>query len=260
MSDEQSTGAPPEGALQFVCAEPTQGASEWSCAMCGSPLVNEYYDANGKSLCDGCRLRLETALNAKPGPAGFLKALAAGIGAGVLGAAIYYAVRAVTGFELSLIAILVGWLVGKAVRWGTRGRGGRAYQVMAVVLTYLSIVSSYIPMIIQQFENRAAKSQAVAAPAGPAGTAVTAKAAVAASPAKPPETTLRNVGRFLLGCLFLLGIAAVIPFLGGVQNILGIVIIAIGVWQAWKLNRRPALAIAGPFAIRDRPATTPEPA
>jgi hypothetical protein len=257
MSDEQLAGAPAEGALQFDRAEPTHEAREWSCAMCGHPLVNQYYDANGKSLCGGCRLRLETALSAKPGPKGFFKALAAGLGAGVLGAVIYYAVRAISGFELSLIAILVGWLVGKAVRWGTGGKGGRAYQVLAVVLTYLSIVSSYIPMIFQQFEKHSAKSPAVMAPANPGGTP---QAPAATSPAKPPKNMLLSAGRFLLGCLMLLGIAAVIPFFGGVQNILGIVIIAIGVWQAWKINQRPSLAIAGPFEIRDRPAVTPGPA
>jgi hypothetical protein len=150
-------------------------------------------------------------------------------------------------------------MVGKAVRWGTRGKGGRAYQVLAVVLTYLSIVSSYIPMIFQQFEKQSAKSQAVTAPANPSGTAAPASPA-ASSPAKPSESMLLHTGRFLLGCLLILGFAAIIPFLGGVQNILGIVIIAIGVWQAWKINQRPALTIAGPFEIRDRPAAAPEPA
>lgn len=257
MSDEQITGTPAEGALQFDRAEPTAGTSEWTCAMCGNPLVHQYYDANGKSLCDGCHLRLQSALSVKPGPRGFSKALAAGLGAGVLGAVIYYVVRATTGYELSLIAILVGWLVGKGVRWGTGGRGGRAYQVLAVVLTYLSIVSSYIPLIFQQFEKHAAKSPAVTAPANPGGTE---KAPAAPSPAKPPKNVLLSAGRFVLGCLMLLGIAAVIPFFGGVKNILGIVIIAIGVWQAWKINQRPDLTIAGPFEIRDRPAATPGPA
>jgi hypothetical protein len=251
MSDEQSTGAPAEGALQFDRAEPTQGAAEWNCAMCGRPLVYQYYDANGKSLCEDCRQRLETVLSAKPGPRGFFKALGAGLGAGVLGAVIYYVVRATTGYELSLIAILVGWLVGKGVRWGTQGKGGRAYQVLAVVLTYLSIVSSYIPLIFQQFEKESAKSSAVAAPAHPSGTATFAGTA---APAKPSGNLPMSLGKFVLGCLMILGFAAIIPFLGGVQNILGIVIIAIGVWQAWKINRPPDLPIAGPFEIRDRPA------
>ena len=41
----------------------------------------------------------------------------------------------------ALIAIVVGLFVGRAVRWGSGGRGGRLYQGLAVVLTYLAIVS-----------------------------------------------------------------------------------------------------------------------
>ncbi|HEX4966458.1 MAG TPA: hypothetical protein VF173_36960 [Thermoanaerobaculia bacterium] len=248
MSEEPFT------ALQFDRAEPTQAAAGWSCALCSQPLVHQYYDVNGKSLCSDCRLRLETTLKTRPGPAGFLKALVAGVGAGVLGAAIYYAVRAVTGFELSLIAILVGWMVGKAVRWGAQGKGGWAYQTLAVFLTYMSIVSSYVPLILQKFEERSAKSQAATAPADPAGTA---KPAAAASPAKPPASPLHRVGSFLFAWLFILGFAAALPFLAGVKNVLGIVIIGIGVWQAWKLNRAPALNVTGPYEIRDRPASAP---
>ncbi|MFY9823467.1 MAG: hypothetical protein WAM82_18950 [Thermoanaerobaculia bacterium] len=257
MSEEPSTNSPAEGALQFDRAEPTDATTEWSCAMCSRPLVNQYYDINGKSLCDDCRLRVETTLKTRPGAAGFLKALAAGIGAALLGSAIYYGVRAVSGYELSLIAILVGWLVGKAVRWGAQGKGGWAYQTLAVFLTYMSIVSSYVPLIIKSFEERAAKSHAVTAPADATGTA---KPAVAAAQAQPPASPLGKVGRFLLALIFLLGFAAAIPFLAGAKNIIGIVIIAIGVWEAWKLNRAPALNITGPYEIRDRPAAAPQPA
>jgi hypothetical protein len=38
-----------------------------------------------------------------------------------------------------------------------------------------------------------------------------------------------------------------LPFLGGFANILGLVIIGIGVYEAWKINRRVPLVIAGPF-------------
>jgi hypothetical protein len=38
-----------------------------------------------------------------------------------------------------------------------------------------------------------------------------------------------------------------VPFLGGIENLLGLVIIGIGVYEAWKINKRVPLAIAGPF-------------
>ena len=52
-----------------------------------------------------------------------------------------------TGYEIGLIAIQVGFLVGGAVRAGSEGRGGRGYQVLAVLLIYISICANYMPDI-----------------------------------------------------------------------------------------------------------------
>jgi hypothetical protein len=248
MSDERSTGSPAEGALQFDRAEHTQEAAGLSCAMCGTPLLHQYYDANGKHLCEVCRHKVEAVLAARPGAVGFFKALIGGLGGAAVGAGVYYAVLAITNYELSIIAILVGWLVGNGVRWGAQGKGGWAYQTLAVVLTYMAIVSTYIPMMIKGFEESSEKDRpAATAPAEPA--AAQASAVGATSPSPAGARPARSVGRSFLGILLLLGIAAIVPFLGGFRNILGIVIIGIGVWQAWKINRRPTIEIFGPYEV-----------
>ena len=76
--------------------------------------------------------------------------MAAGIGVGLAGTIVYWAILAATGYEFGLIAIVVGFAVGKAVHWGSRGRGGWAYQTLAIGLTYLAIVSAYVPMIVTE--------------------------------------------------------------------------------------------------------------
>lgn len=43
------------------------------------------------------------------------------------------------------------------------------------------------------------------------------------------------------------------PFMGGFENILGWVIIAFGVWQAWKINASVRLVITGPHALGTGP-------
>jgi hypothetical protein len=48
------------------------------------------------------------------------------------------------GVEIGIIAIAVGYMVGKAVRAGSRGLGGRPQQILAVLLTYFSITTSYV--------------------------------------------------------------------------------------------------------------------
>jgi hypothetical protein len=50
-----------------------------------------------------------------------------------------YTVIGYSGIMVSIVAIGVGWLVAKAMMTGSRGVGGREYQVVAGVLTYLAV-------------------------------------------------------------------------------------------------------------------------
>ena len=76
-------------------------------------------------------------------PRGLLQEAAVGSGG-------WYAILKLLNMELGLIAIVVGLMVGFAVRWGSEGRGGWLYQGLAILLTYCSIVSTYMPFIIQE--------------------------------------------------------------------------------------------------------------
>ena len=53
-------------------------------------------------------------------------------------------------------------LVGKGVRMGSGGRGGPGYQALAMVLTYLAIVATYVPMIIESVKGEASNPVAIA--------------------------------------------------------------------------------------------------
>ena len=141
-------------------------------------------------------------------------------------------------FVIENPSIGIGIGVGRAVHWGSRNRGGWAYQVLAVLLTYASIAGNCVPDVITNIvEQKDDSKPAVAAPAA-AGTPV--KASAAAVP---------SVGGFLLalGAVFLLAAAA--PFLGGASNIVGLLIIGFGLWNAWKVNRRFDVPINGPYSV-----------
>src|SRR5205807_3550097 len=58
------------------------------------------------------------------------------------------------GYYIGLIDILLGLVVGGAVSVGSRRRGGRAYQVLAVVLSYLSISANFLPAAMQQVTEK----------------------------------------------------------------------------------------------------------
>ena len=228
-----------------------------ACAHCATALVNYYYDVNGHTVCERCRYAIEAKLTGGSPSRRFLMAFGAGLGAAILGALVYYGVVALTGYEIGLIAIAVGYGVGTAVRWGSGGRGGRGYQILAVALTYLAIVSTYIPYIIQGIRQArteasdviktdssttvtAGTPESTATPAS----ASTSSATAPAQPAAPP-----GPGRIIMAIGLLLVFAAVAPFLGGAQNIIGIFIIAIGLWEAWKLTAKAEIIISGPHSL-----------
>ena len=50
------------------------------------------------------------------------------------------------------------------------------------------------------------------------------------------------------------------PFLGGFENIPGILIIGFALWEAWKMNRRVPLQVEGPFRLASPPPVPPIPA
>jgi hypothetical protein len=242
MSEEQS--------LQFDRAEFDQAPSGTQCAECHRALTASYFDVNGQVVCEACRYTIEARMNAGSSIGRFTKAAGAGFIAAVLGAVLYYAIAAMTGYEFGLIAIVVGFGVGTAVRWGSNGRGGWKYQALAMALTYLAIVGTYIPPIIQGFrEASSSQSQPAASPDGSAAPAATPVSVTTSEPAAPP-----TAGEMALALAFLLAIACVAPFLAGFENVIGIVIIGIGLYEAWKLNRRVDLVITGPHMLGRAPA------
>lgn len=219
------------------------------CASCNQPLAGSYYEIDGRVCCAACHEKV-VAKGAPPGAAGFLRALGAGVAAGAAGAGIYFAVRAATGYEFSLISILVGYMVGKAVHWGVRGRGGWLYQGLAVLLTYLAITSVYAPDIWTAIQQKEAARVAATASAGSgAAQRGTAAPAVGRRQAEQPRPgPLRKLVAFAAAGAILLMLAAALPFLGAI-NILGLFIIAIGLFEAAKLNRRARHNISGPHTI-----------
>ena len=249
MSSDATPLSPSDG-LRFD--EPESGSGPPTCARCQAAIAKSYYEVNGHVVCSGCK----TALAGTPAGSGasrMLRATVFGFGAAVVGAGIYYAILAATGYELGLVAILVGWLVGRAVHKGSYGAGGWAYQTLAVGLTYLAIVSTYVPFIFKSATEDDAKAKvAAAAPAADTAGATQVTDSVTVKPVAATidsSTHRMTPGRFFLGLLALVAIAAVAPFLAGVENILGLIIIGFALFQAWKMNRRVPLAINGPYAV-----------
>ncbi len=269
--------------LQFEKADfDTPRVPVLSCAACGKTIDEFYFEINGKTFCMECKRKIEAQFKGGSQVKRFLKAFFAGSLAALLGFGIYYGIEKATGYEFGLVAILVGFMVGAAVRWGSNGLGGWPYQLLAMFLTYNAIVLTYIPMAVgelkddlktkQANQTAASPSQIQATPSSndsaslatpgvtPLATdtfltsaanpttvdpAATPEAASAANP--EPRKDQMDFGKFILGCGALLLLAYALPFLAGFQNILGLVILAIGLYEAWKINKGRRIEINGPY-------------
>jgi hypothetical protein len=73
----------------------------------------------------------------------FVRAIGLGSLAALAGAVIYAVFVGVTGWSIGYLAILVGFMVGKAMIIASEERGGMEYQVTAVVLTYLAVGAAH---------------------------------------------------------------------------------------------------------------------
>jgi hypothetical protein len=134
----------------------------------------------------------------------FVQGLVLGAAAAVVGLAFYAMFTIVTHFYVGYVALAVGWLIGKAIKTGSKGVGGPKYQVAAVVLTYAAISLAEIPILIARAIEHGASSIDWANMA--------------------PE-------------LILWGIAS--PFLQlryGVFRIIGLVILFVGLRIAWRVT------------------------
>jgi hypothetical protein len=109
--------------LQFEKAEfADPGAAQAGCTRCREPISGTYYEANGNVVCGRCQAALRFEQTQGWGAGRLLRAALFGGLAAALGSALYYGVRALTGMEFGLIAIVVGVMVGAR---SATARGGR---------------------------------------------------------------------------------------------------------------------------------------
>lgn len=206
-----------------------QAASGPACAFCSRPLTTTYWAVADQVSCGDCRERWQDALTGGSGALRFARATVFGLLAAGLGATLYFAIAALTGYEFGLVAIVVGVMVGWAVRKGADHRGGWAYQLLAIALTYGAIVTAYVPEIAQRFEWAAQQPVDMHD--------------------APSKEELARVEPSAAAYLFALPVAFAVPFLAGFENFMGMIIICIGLYEAWRMNKRLQIPISGPHAV-----------
>jgi hypothetical protein len=223
-------------ALQFRRAQPivnSESPAAKACAACKQLITGEYYQVQNHVICPSCAAKIRAGQQSQK-PVPLLRAVLYGVGAAVAGCLLYAVVLAM-GVQIGIVALGVGWMVGKAIRHGSYGTGGRQQQILAVALTYFAISLSFLPALVfigmkQGVEARsAAKKQSApviqtAKPAVSAGKAITA----------------------------ILVFAVISPFLelktSPVGGLISLFILFIGLQRAWALTARHEILVSGPYS------------
>ncbi len=188
------------------------------CVLCHQAIEGRYWtvEPGGTPVCESCQPQLDQYFSQKPTARSLGGAMLWGLGAAVLGAAGWWAFGWVTGYELGLIAIAVGYGVGWAVRRGSGSLGGRVYQVIALVLTYLAITGASLPYIVQSMLEE-----------------------------QPDPNALAVV----LTTILAWPLALVMPFLVISENVIGLLLMGFALYQAWQLTGRAPVTLKGPLRV-----------
>lgn len=199
---------------QFATAEYAPNGSKMTCAACRQPIGGSYFKVKGAPVCAGCTEQIRAKMP-KDSPAAFARAVVLGIAGALVGLALYVAFALATGLIIGWVSLAVGWIVGKAMHMGSGGVGGRRYQVVAVLLTYVAVSMSAVPIVLYQHGQ------------------------------------IRHIAMTgkVLARLAWIGIASPILVLRGtVSGLIGLVILFVGIRFAWRFTAGQTLQVSGPFS------------
>ena len=199
--------------MQFRHAEPIapevlQDDGSPRCVVCKRATGSTYYHARGMVVCAACAQQIRSAQDATGATSLALAALYGG-GAALAGCLLYAGVSIFLHVQVSLIAILVGYMVGRAINYASQGKGGRSQQILAALLTYFAITSSYLVVYVYD------------------------------SGVSFPATTW----------LYIAAMAPFLRLQSsGISGLIGLFIIFIGLQRAWRMTGRSAIPIMGPYS------------
>ena len=214
-----------KGVPQFATAEFAPSSPTMTCAACRRPITGAYFQINGANACPECTRKIQ-AQTPTDSHTTFVRALAFGVAGALAGFALYVIFALATGLVIGFVSLAVGFIVGKAMSFGSRGVGGRRYQIAAALLTYIAVSMSAVPLAIHQMREHRAQMQSSAA------------AAPASAPIDIPKA---------IGVLALLGIASpLLDLQDPVHGLIGLVILFVGIRFAWRFTAGRTLAVSGP--------------
>lgn len=202
--------------LQFDKAETEAPA----CFACKQPLTDEYYEANGQSVCPRCREALSQGPKGSLPQAVVYSLLRGGV-VGMLCAGISAAITHFSGWELGIVWIFCGAWIGSTIQTASEGRGGWLFKLIALVVTYFSIGLSLALQVI----------------------------------ASPEIDTGGALGTAFAALIFLVAGPVIIA----VHSLMSLLIYGFGLFQATVPVQKVKIEVTGPYRLKPLEPAEPEP-
>lgn len=230
---------------QFGTAEYAGVAGTEHCTFCKQLISGRYYRVNSAMACSACGERAQLD-KPKDSHSRYVRGLIFGIGGAILGLILYATFAIATGLIIGYVSLAVGYIVAKAIKMGSRGAGGRRYQITAVALTYAAVSLAAVPVYISIYSKAAKARHAAQIEQQQTNHAAADENPATGASAKPRM----GFGAALLQ-LALLGLASPFLELGGdpFHGLIGLVILAVGIRIAWRLTAGSETQIYGPFEV-----------
>jgi len=249
MSAPDSQPTPQFGKAEYI-GEP--GSDR--CNVCSQPVLHEFYRVNGVMTCPSCTSNAQSVLPEDTHGA-FVRALLFGCGGALLGLILYSTFGIITGLVIGYLSLAVGYLVGKAMMMGSKGIGGRRYQIAAVLFTYAAVSMSAIPIAISMQmksheEQKPKPTDEQSQLEKESGQQLSSPSPAQQTQAAPKEEAQNTKPSFAaaIGYLAMIGLAS--PFLELQESfggIIGLVILFVGIRIAWRITAAKLPEISGPF-------------
>ena len=183
--------------------------------------------------------------------AGYVRGILFGVGAAIVGMAGYASFTILTGIYIGYVSLAVGWLVGKAIMLGSKGIGGRRYQIAAVILTYAAVSLAAVPIAISYQLKAKSHSESVQPQQQ--------KSTASLENSQPDQPQSKPKSSFGAAILQLLALGLASPFLemqDPLYGIIGLVILMVGIRIAWRITAGTRRArIDGPYENSSAAAT-----
>src|SRR5258708_7285752 len=133
---------------QFSTAEYEMPPGIDACKFCRQPVGEQYYRIKSAMVCSVCVSKLQGSTT-QDSHSTFVRALIFGTAGAILGLVLYATIGILfQGFVIGYMSLGVGFLVAKVMMLGSKGAGGRRYQITAAVLTYAAVSMAGMPIAL----------------------------------------------------------------------------------------------------------------